>query len=162
MRVIRVIRITSVKSSIGIITHQGHISKVNANVQWVSQWLSSLLERLVTLNICMNTLQEDEWRKNCKNNILQNKERMARKESNVWKNIALKRWIKKERCPRRESNICSISWQGRLGRALSIGHMLPRPHSWKKLIFLGILFLFLWSILQNFVEPKFPILEKIQ
>ena len=29
-------RITSVKSSIGIITHQGHISKVNANVHSVT------------------------------------------------------------------------------------------------------------------------------
>ena len=53
MGVIRVIRITSVKSSIGIITHQGHISKVSANAEWLTQslseWLSSLLERLVTL-----------------------------------------------------------------------------------------------------------------
>ena len=29
--VIRVIRVTSVKSLVGILTHQGHISKVNAN-----------------------------------------------------------------------------------------------------------------------------------
>ena len=37
MRAIRVIKITSVKSSKGIITHQGHISKVNANDQLVTQ-----------------------------------------------------------------------------------------------------------------------------
>ena len=43
------IRITSVKSSIGIITHQGHISKVNANAHSGSESHSSLLERLVTL-----------------------------------------------------------------------------------------------------------------
>ena len=53
--VIRAIRVTSGKSMIGILTHQGHISKVNANAewrtQWLTQWLSSLLERLVTLNI---------------------------------------------------------------------------------------------------------------
>ena len=36
MTFIRVIRITSVKSSIGIITHQGHISQVNANDHWVT------------------------------------------------------------------------------------------------------------------------------
>ena len=34
---IRVIRVTSVKFSIGILTHQGHISKVNANADSVSQ-----------------------------------------------------------------------------------------------------------------------------
>ena len=51
--VIMVIGVASVKSSIGIFTHQGYISKVNANdhsVSYsVSKWLSSLLERLVTL-----------------------------------------------------------------------------------------------------------------
>ena len=56
--VIRVIRVASVKSSKGILTHQGHISKVNENVhsvsQYVSEWLSSLLERLVTLTITMS------------------------------------------------------------------------------------------------------------
>ena len=40
MRVIRVIRITSVKFSIGILTHQGYISKVNANAHSVTQLLS--------------------------------------------------------------------------------------------------------------------------
>ena len=48
-------RVTSVKSSIGIITHQGHISQVSANDHWVSKWVSnwrlSLLERLVTLKM---------------------------------------------------------------------------------------------------------------
>ena len=34
--IIMVIRVASVKSSIGIFTHQGHISKVNANAQLVS------------------------------------------------------------------------------------------------------------------------------
>ena len=64
------IRITSVKFSIGIITHQGHISKVNANdhsvTQWLSEWLSSLLERLVTLKIYIlgtnaNTQRRPDW-----------------------------------------------------------------------------------------------------
>ena len=35
--VIRVIRVASVKSSKGILTHQGHISKVNEKAQLLSQ-----------------------------------------------------------------------------------------------------------------------------
>ena len=35
--VITVVRVASVKSSIGIFTHQGHISKVNANAHSVSE-----------------------------------------------------------------------------------------------------------------------------
>ena len=37
---IRVIRVASVKSSIGILTHQGHISKVNANAHSLSNSVS--------------------------------------------------------------------------------------------------------------------------
>ena len=48
IRVIRVIRIRSVKSSIGIITHQGHISKVNANAHSVTQLLSYSVSKLVS------------------------------------------------------------------------------------------------------------------
>ena len=35
--IIMVIRVASVKSSIGILTHQGYISKVNANADSVSE-----------------------------------------------------------------------------------------------------------------------------
>ena len=46
-------RVTSVKSPVGIITHQRHISQVSANdhslTQSVTNWPTSLLERLVTL-----------------------------------------------------------------------------------------------------------------
>ena len=44
--VIIVVRVASVKSSIGIFTHQGHISKVNANAQLISKLVS---ENLVCL-----------------------------------------------------------------------------------------------------------------
>ena len=37
--------ITSVKSSIGIITHQSHISQVNANVQWVTESVTLITSR---------------------------------------------------------------------------------------------------------------------
>ena len=42
---IRVIRVASVKSSIGILTHQGHISKVNANADSVSQSVTPITSR---------------------------------------------------------------------------------------------------------------------
>ena len=38
--VIMVIRVASVKSSLGIFTHQGHISKVYANAELVSEFTS--------------------------------------------------------------------------------------------------------------------------
>ena len=43
------LRATSVKSSVGIITHQSHISQVSANAYVRTYSLPSLLERLVTL-----------------------------------------------------------------------------------------------------------------
>ena len=49
---ISVTSVTSVKSSLGIITHQGHISQVSAKVS-MTQWSTSLLERLVTLKIIL-------------------------------------------------------------------------------------------------------------
>ena len=78
--------ITSIKSSIGIITHQGHISKVNENAysvtQWVSEWLSSLLERLVALKT------ETFWFNAWLAELLKNKLRRIRKLS-LWKHTSL-------------------------------------------------------------------------
>ena len=42
---IRVIRVVSVKSSIGIITHQGHISKVNENAHSLSDSVTLITSR---------------------------------------------------------------------------------------------------------------------
>ena len=52
IRVIRVIGITSVKSSIGIITHQGHISKVNANALSVTQSVSDSVTLITSRASC--------------------------------------------------------------------------------------------------------------
>ena len=49
LHLVHLARVTSVKSSIGIITHKGHISQVSANDYSVSEGRLSLLERLVTL-----------------------------------------------------------------------------------------------------------------
>ena len=46
------IRITSVKSSIGIITHQGHISQVNANDYPVSESVSQSVTFITSIASC--------------------------------------------------------------------------------------------------------------
>ena len=50
--VIKVVRVASVKSSIGIFTHQGHISKVNANAQLLSNSVTQSMTLITSRGSC--------------------------------------------------------------------------------------------------------------